>query len=312
MNEAKQRLIQYLNEAHASEQALTRVLESQIATAPRGGYRKGLQLHLRETRDHARRVEKRLGELGQRENLFQFGIALLESAVGQGLALGRAPLAALRGAGGPERVLKDAKDACATEALELATYTGIERLAEAAGDKQTAKLAASIRAEEQRMLDSLLEEIPKLIGWVLDADARGKAPLAISENGASTSARPARGSTKKAARRTKASTKRTARRPGKAPAVARAAGHSDGGTSSVHGQLPIGGYEALSAEQVMERLAGLSPSDLAKIEAFEREHENRSPILSRIATVRGSEPWRRSEGVSVDEVGAALHELTRT
>src|SRR5437879_2803464 len=85
MNEAKQKIIQFLNEAHASEQALTRVLESQIATAPRGDYRNGLQLHLRETREHARRVEKRLNELGERENLFQFGIGLLESAVGQGL-----------------------------------------------------------------------------------------------------------------------------------------------------------------------------------------------------------------------------------
>ena len=32
----EQKIVQYLNEAHASEQALTRVLQSQIAMTPRG------------------------------------------------------------------------------------------------------------------------------------------------------------------------------------------------------------------------------------------------------------------------------------
>ncbi len=32
----QQKVVQYLNEAHASEQALVRVLQSQIAMAPRG------------------------------------------------------------------------------------------------------------------------------------------------------------------------------------------------------------------------------------------------------------------------------------
>ena len=53
MNTAQQKLVQYLNEAHATEQALIRVLQSQIAMAPRGSYRSGLETHLRETREHA-------------------------------------------------------------------------------------------------------------------------------------------------------------------------------------------------------------------------------------------------------------------
>jgi ferritin-like metal-binding protein YciE len=310
MTEAKQKIVQYLNEAHANEQALTRVLESQIAMAPRGGYRKGLQTHLRETRDHARRVETRLDELGQRDNFVQFGIGLLESALGQGLALGRAPLDLLRGSGGPEKVVKNAKDACATEALEIATYTGIERLAESIGDKQTAKLAASIRAEEQRMLDSLLEEIPKLVSWVLDADTRGKAAAAISENGAATSARPKRRSVKKATGRTTTTAKRKARQPRKVAVAAKADGQTAGRIGS-GSELPISNYHTLTADEVVQRLAGLSQSDLAKIDSFERSHENRAPIISRIASLRGDEPWRRSEDAGVNEVGAALHELTR-
>ena len=37
----QQKVVQYLNEAHASEQALVRVLQSQIAMTPRGSYRTG-------------------------------------------------------------------------------------------------------------------------------------------------------------------------------------------------------------------------------------------------------------------------------
>jgi ferritin-like metal-binding protein YciE len=310
MTEANQKIVQYLNEAHANEQALTRVLESQIAMAPRSGYRKVLQTHLRETRDHARRVEKRLGELRQRDNLVQFGIGLLETALGQSLAFGRAPIDLLRRSGGPERVVKNAKDACATEALEIATYAGIEQLAESTGDKQTAKLAASIRAEEQKMLDSLLQEIPRLVSWAVDAEVRGKASAAISENGATAPTRTKRRSVKKAPRRTKAPAKRKARQARKVPVVAKADGQTAGGIAPGT-DLPISNYQTLTADEIVQRLGGLSQIDLARIDAFERNHESRAAILTTIATVRGDEPWRRSDDRGVTEVGAALNELTR-
>ena len=52
MNSA-QKTIQYLNEAHATEQALTRTLQAHIAMTPRGAYRTDLERHLRETKSHA-------------------------------------------------------------------------------------------------------------------------------------------------------------------------------------------------------------------------------------------------------------------
>ena len=55
-DKSKQKIVQYLNEAHATEHALIRVLQSQIAMTPRGTYRSGLETHLDETRDHAERV----------------------------------------------------------------------------------------------------------------------------------------------------------------------------------------------------------------------------------------------------------------
>ena len=70
-------------------------------------------------------------------------------------------------------MLKNAKDASASEALEIATYTAIERLARAVGDDQTAELAASIRADEEKMLERVLREIPKLTDAVVRAEVKG-------------------------------------------------------------------------------------------------------------------------------------------
>ena len=70
MEASQQKVVQYLAEAHASESALVRVLQSQIAMTPRGTYRTGLETHLNETRNHAARVGRRLKALDQGSNPF--------------------------------------------------------------------------------------------------------------------------------------------------------------------------------------------------------------------------------------------------
>src|SRR3954454_11902557 len=185
----QQKVVQYLNEAHASEQALIRVLQSQIAMTPRGSYRSALERHLGETRDHAQRVAGRLQELDQGGNPIQAVFGALETAIGQALALGKTPLDLLRGSGGEEKVLKNAKDACATEALEIATYTALERLAKAVGDDETAKLAASIRGDEEKMLQRILRELPKLTDAVVRADIKGDPSYDITTTGAAETVR---------------------------------------------------------------------------------------------------------------------------
>ena len=82
------------------EQALVTVLQSQIAMTPGGSYRDGLESHLRETREHATRVQRRLDELGQGSSPIQAGVGLVQSVVGQALALGKTPLDLVRGTGG--------------------------------------------------------------------------------------------------------------------------------------------------------------------------------------------------------------------
>jgi ferritin-like metal-binding protein YciE len=307
MKRAEQKIAQYLNEANATEQGLIRVLQSQIAITPRGSYRAGLESHLRETRDHATRVQRRLRELGQASNPLQAGVGIVQSVIGQALALGKTPLDLVRGTGGEEKVLKNAKDACATEALEIATYTAIERLASSVDDEQTAALARSIRADEQKMLDRVLREIPKLTEAVVRSEIRGNPSYDITKTGGADAARAAADTVKETARDTAVSAKRTARKARRVPGVAQAEGEIKGALASA-GDLAIPRYDKLTAAEIVEKLGDLSQIDLAKVDAYERKNENRRTVLSRITSLRGDEPWAGYDELSVSEIRAVLDE----
>ena len=307
MTSSKQKILQYLNEAHATELSLTRVLQSQIAMTPRGSYRSALETHLVETHDHADRVARRIEALGDGQNPLSSVIGFAEGALGQLLALGKTPFDLLRGSGGEEKVLKNAKDAAATEALEIATYTAIERLATAVGDDETAKLAASIKADEEKMLARVLRELPKLTDAVVRAEVDGKPSYDLATTGAGEAVRDAANATKDAARKTSAATKRTARQARKVPGVAQAEGQVKGAVASEE-DLAIARYDTLTVDEITSRLPELSQIDLAKVDAYERRHDNRTTVLSRITSLRGDEPWAGYDELTVSEVAAVLSE----
>jgi len=56
------------------------------------------------------------------------------------------------------------------------------------------------------------------------------------------------------------------------------------GTSA---ELPIPGYDALSASQVVERLTGLAPDELDAVHAYEASHRQRRTILGKIEQLAG-------------------------
>ena len=218
----KQKVLQYLDEAHAHEQALVRVLESQIAMTPRGTYRTALETHLSETRGHADRVSHRRKALGGGSGPLGSVVGFAETLLGQALALSKTPLDMLRGTGGEEKILKNAKDTSATEALEIATYTSLERLARVVGDTETAELAASIRADEEKMLDKVTGELPRLTDAVVKADVKGEHTFDVAETGAADAARSPVRRAASTTRKAGSSTKRQSRQARKVPAVARA------------------------------------------------------------------------------------------
>jgi ferritin-like metal-binding protein YciE len=308
MNKAsQQKVVQYLSEARAGEDALVRVLQSQIAITPRGSYRSALETHLDQTRQHSARVGRRLSELHQGTHPLMAVIGFWEDVVGQAVAFSKTPFDLLRGSGGEEKMLKGAKDACATEALEMATYTAIERLARTVGDQETATMAASILADEEKMLARLLREIPKLTEAVVSADVKGQPSYDITTTGAADAVREAGAATKDAARKTVATTKRTARQARKVPGVAQAEGQVKGAVAT-EGDLPIARYDQLTAEEIISTLTEVSQIDLAKVDSYERKHDNRTTILSRITSLRGNEPWAGYDELTAVEVQAVLSE----
>lgn len=307
MSQSEQKVVQYLNEAHASELGLVQVLQAQIAMTPRGTYRSALEKHLDETRDHARRIDRRVADLGPGGNPFQTAMGWAEDALAQTFALAKMPFDLWRGSGGEEKVLKNAKDACAAEALEIATYTALEHLARGVGDETTAKLAASIRSDEEQMLARVMREIPKLTDAVLRADVKGDPSYDVSETGAADAVREAGRSAKKTARRANTRARGTARQARKVPGVARAEGQIKGAMASEQ-DLPIARYDSLTATDVLEKLRGLSQIDLAKVDAYERKNQNRSTVLGRTSALRGEEPWPGYDELNVSEVNAVLGE----
>jgi ferritin-like metal-binding protein YciE len=305
MDAAQKKIVQYLTEARATEHGLVRVLQSQIAMTPRGTYRTALEKHLDETRSHADRVGKRLASLGGNGNPITMVIGFWEDMLGQALALSKAPLDLVRGSGGEEKVLKNAKDTCATEGLEIATYSALERLARDAGDTETADLAKAIRADEERMLERVLKEIPKLTDAVYGADVHGDPSYDITSTGAADVAKRARGTAQAAGRRTRTATRRTARQARKVPGVAQTEGQVKGAVAA-EDDLAIAGYDGLTSDEIASRLPGLSQVDLAKIDSYERRHEHRSTVLNRIETLRGDEPWPGYDELTAEEVRSAL------
>jgi ferritin-like metal-binding protein YciE len=198
---ANAKLVQYLTEALGKERELETALPAHIEIASRPAYKKRLQQHLKETKQHGKLVERRLKKLGGGG-----ATAKLTEAASRGLATAKGPLHAIRGTGPEEKQLKNAKTEFSEEHEEIATYLAIETLAEAVGDTETAKLAKGIRREEERMASFLEKQIPLLTKDV----AKAEIPAAERNGGRSSRSKPRSRtgtSSKPAAKRARASSK---------------------------------------------------------------------------------------------------------
>jgi len=201
LNERDAKLVQYLSEAYGKERELEAALGAHIAMTVKGPYKKRLQQHLKETKSHAKQVERRIKQLGG-------GTQTLQSAVGKLTAAAKGPLHMVRGSGEQEKMLKNAKTEYFNEHEEIATYLAIETFAERVKDSETAKLARAIRREEERMAGFLQGQIKSLSGAVV----REEIPPALRRGG---SARKPKKATRKPAAKRKAAAKKPAARKGR-------------------------------------------------------------------------------------------------
>jgi ferritin-like metal-binding protein YciE len=185
----EQKVVQYLNEAHAMELAMVQTLGAHISITPRTPYRAILERHLAQTRRHAERIESRLDQLGEGRNPLQVGFAAAQATIGQAISTAKAPVDMIRGASSAEKLLKNAKDEAVSEQLEIVTYRALQRLAEAVGDDQTARLAASIRQDEMDMQTRLHEQVEVLTEAVVKEEIRGQKVFDLTTVGAADAVR---------------------------------------------------------------------------------------------------------------------------
>ena len=165
---AEQKLVQYLSEAYGKERELETALQAHIGLASRATLKKRMQQHLRETKNHAKLVERRIKKISGSGPGTVPSVA--GQAVGQAKSLAKGPLHMVRGTSEPEKELKNAKTDYWNEHEEIATYMAIETLADQVGDKETTKVAKQIRREEERMASFLEKQIPILTRAVAQAE----------------------------------------------------------------------------------------------------------------------------------------------
>jgi ferritin-like metal-binding protein YciE len=181
------KLIQYLNEAYGKERELETALQAHIALTTRDAYKKRLKDHLKETKAQAKGLQRRIKKLGGKAEIVPApgpavvaeAASAVQSAANKAVSAAKGPMHAVRGTSEPETMLKNAKTEFWNEHEEIANYNAIETLAEAVGDKETAKLAREYRRQEERMAKFLDRTIVSLTKEVV----RSEIPVAERNGG---------------------------------------------------------------------------------------------------------------------------------
>ncbi len=194
LSERDVKLVQWLNEAHAKEAELEADLTAHIALTQKAAYKKRLQAHLKETKEHKRSVARRIKQIGG----VPASVPGLPAVVGE---VAGKTVAAVKGQVGVARALvteqsethlRNAQEELREEQVEIAIYLRIETLANQVADRDTEVLARGIRREEERMAKYLTAELPRLVKDVVKAEIPRDQRAKPARSRRSTSARSAR------------------------------------------------------------------------------------------------------------------------
>jgi ferritin-like metal-binding protein YciE len=171
LNERDAKLVQWLGEAHAKEAELEADLTAHISLTQKPAYKKRLQTHLKETKDHKRQVARRIKQLGGGTPQVGPLPGPVGEVAGKTVAAVKGQVGVLRAAvtEQAETHLRNAQEELREEHVEIATYSRIETFATDVGDKDTARMAAGIRRDEERMAKYLSAELARLVKDVVRA-----------------------------------------------------------------------------------------------------------------------------------------------
>jgi ferritin-like metal-binding protein YciE len=142
--ELKAQLVKHIDEALAMEQNVLRMLDSMASTTDDDNLKEEFRLHRVETEGQIDRLQRRLEAHDAQPSM-------VREAGGIAQALMKGALDVVR----PEKAGRNARDAYATEHLEIASYQLLERVAVLAGDEETVEVARQNRTEEEAMARTL-------------------------------------------------------------------------------------------------------------------------------------------------------------
>ena len=141
---SEEQLVKHIDEAYAMEQNVLRMLDGMIKTTDDSEIKEELRHHKLETERHAERMKERL-------EAHSATPSMVKEAGGIAAALMKTVFDLTRG----EKAGRNARDGYATEHLEIASYQLLERVAQQAGDEETAEAARQNRKDEEAMAKKL-------------------------------------------------------------------------------------------------------------------------------------------------------------
>ncbi len=139
-DQLRRKLVDYVQDARAMEINVQTMLQSMISTTEDDSIKRQLEHHLEETKEQADRLSKRLDALDAGGSIRK-EVSAVMGAGAKGL------LDQVRG----DKPGKNARDAYVTESLEIAAYELLSRLAQRAGDMETANVCRQNLEQEVRM-----------------------------------------------------------------------------------------------------------------------------------------------------------------
>jgi ferritin-like metal-binding protein YciE len=151
MGQMKEQLVKYIDEAHAMEQNVLRMLDGMISNTDDPEILDALEHHKMQTQGHVDRMAQRL----EAHDASPSAVKQIGGVLG---ALAKMPLDFVRG----EKAGRNARDGYATEHLEIASYELLRRVAQKAGDEETAQVARQIIEEEKAMAKLIADNWDKI------------------------------------------------------------------------------------------------------------------------------------------------------
>ena len=144
MSTVNEELVKHIDEAHAMEQNVLRMLDAMISTTNDPDILRELEHHKVETEGHAEQMKTRLAAHGATPSMVRQPGGILG-------AFAKLPLDMVRG----DKAGRNARDGYATEHMEIASYELLKRVARRAGDEETAAACDTIIAQERAFAETI-------------------------------------------------------------------------------------------------------------------------------------------------------------